>query len=246
MHLIFLSQVCLSNISIGLMTEKVVVSIGGSILIPGNEDYEYIKKLAELLKELSSEVKISVVCGGGKTARYYASVCRGLGGNVYEQDLFGITATRMNAGLLNFALGNDNFPDVPETVEDTVALFEKGNIAVMGGTVPGHTTDAVAAMLAEGIGADRIVNATSVDAVYSDDPNSNGNAERYSRITIRDLEKLVYGEHGASKSGVFDPLGVRIAKENRIDILTVHGRDLDDLRSAILGQKIKGTFVDSH
>ena len=101
-------------------------------------------------------------------------------------------------------------------------------------------------MLAEGIGADRIINATSVDAVYSDDPKSNGNAERYSRITIQDLEKLVGTEHGASKSGVFDPLGVRIAKKNKIDILTVHGRDWEDLRSAILGQNIKGTFVDSH
>ena len=191
------------------MTEKVVVSIGGSILIPGNEDYEYIRKLADLLTELSSQVRISVVCGGGKTARYYASVCRELGGDVYKQDLFGIAATRMNAGLLDMALGNDNFPNIPETIEEAVNLFEKGNIVVIGGTVPGHTTDGVAAMLAEGIGANRIVNATSVDAVYSEDPNSNGDAERYSRITINDLEKLVGNEHGASKSGVFDPLGDR-------------------------------------
>lgn len=227
------------------MTEKVVVSIGGSILIPGNEDYVYIEKLADLLKELSSEVKISVVCGGGKTARYYASVCRKLGGDVNAQDLFGITATRMNAGLLDRALGNNRYPGIPETVEEAVLLSEEYDIVVMGGTSPGHTTDAVAAMFAKGLKADRIVNATSVDAVYSGDPNVDNNAERYSRITILDLERLVESEHGASKSGVFDPLGVRIAKENKIDILTVHGRDLEDLRSAILGENIKGTFVDS-
>lgn len=116
----------------------------------------------------------------------------------------------------------------------------------MGGTEPGHTTDGVAAMLAERIGADRIVNATSVDAVYSDDPKTNGEAEKYSEITIERLEELVYGEHGASKSGIFDPLGVKIAKKNKIDIFMVHGRDLEDLRSAILGHKVKGTVVKSH
>lgn len=228
------------------MTDKVVVSIGGSILIPGNEDSTYIKKLAALLKELSSDVEISVVCGGGRTARYYASVSENIDGTMYQQDLFGITATRMNAGLLDLALGYGNYPAIPLTIKEAASRRKDGKILVMGGTEPGHTTDGVAAMLAEEIGANRIVNATSVDAVYSDDPKTNGEAEKYSEITIERLEELVYGEHGASKSGVFDPLGVKIAKKNKIDIFMVHGRDLEDLRSAILGLKIKGTVVKSH
>ncbi|HKM13320.1 MAG TPA: UMP kinase [Candidatus Methanomethylophilaceae archaeon] len=227
------------------MTDKVVVSIGGSILIPGNEDNAYIKKLAALLKELSSEVEISVVCGGGKTARYYASISEDICGTMHQQDLFGIAATRMNAGLLDLALGYGNYPDIPTTIKEAATRCNNGKIVVMGGTEPGHTTDGVAAMLAEEIGADRIVNATSVDAVYSDDPKTNDKAEKYSEITIERLEELVYGEHGASRSGVFDPLGVKIAKKNKIDIFMVHGRDLDDLRSAILGHKIKGTVVKS-
>ena len=56
------------------------------------------------------------------------------------------------------------------------------------------------------------------------------------------LPRLVY----ASSSSVFDPLGVKIARESKIDILIVDGRDLDELRNAILGKEIKGTFVDSH
>jgi uridylate kinase len=238
--------VSLRNISIGDITEKVVVSIGGSILIPGRNDGKYIGELAALLKELSSEVQISVVCGGGKTARYYAQTGHEIGGTMYQQDLFGISATRMNAGLLDLALGYGNYPDIPVTVEEAVSRCEEGEIVVMGGTEPGHTTDGVASMLARELKADRIVNATSVDAVYSDDPQTVPGAERYSEITINRLEELVYGEHGASKSGIFDPLGVEIAKNHKIDIFMVHGRDLKDLRSAILGQKIKGTVVRSH
>jgi uridylate kinase len=238
--------VSLRNISIGDITEKVVVSIGGSILIPGRNDGKYIGELAALLKELSSEVHISVVCGGGKTARYYAQTGSEVGGTMYQQDLFGISATRMNAGLLDLALGYGNYPDIPETVEEAASRCEEGGIVVMGGTEPGHTTDGVASMLAKELKADRIVNATSVDAVYSDDPRTVPGAERYSEITINRLEELVYGEHGASKSGIFDPLGVEIAKNHKIDIFMVHGRDLKDLRSAILGRGIKGTVVRSH
>ena len=96
------------------------------------------------------------------------------------------------------------------------------------------------------LGADRIVNATSVDAVYTDDPRKNPDAEKILDMTIQDLENIVYKEHGASRSSVFDPLGVQIAKENRIDILIVEGRNLDELRNAIVGNDIKGTFVNSH
>jgi uridylate kinase len=101
-------------------------------------------------------------------------------------------------------------------------------------------------MVAKAMGADRIVNATSVDAVYTDDPRKNPDAQKILNMTIEQLGDIVYKEHGASRSSVFDPLGVRLAKENRIDILIVDGRNLDELRNAILGNEIKGTFVDSH
>lgn len=41
------------------------------------------------------------------------------------------------------------------------------------------------------------------------------------------------------------PLGVKIAKEHRIDLLMVDGRDLVELKNAILGKEINGTFVNS-
>lgn len=225
--------------------DKVVVSIGGSILIPGNNDSEYIAKLADMLRSVCNEAQIAIVVGGGKTARYYAETGRGLGGNDYQLDILGIGATRLNAQLLSLALGD--MPDrVPENPEDLAANSAPGRIVVMGGTVPGHTTDAVAAMVAKAMGADRIVNATSVDAVYTDDPRKNPDAEKILNMTIDQLGDIVYKEHGASKSSVFDPLGVRLAKENRIDILIVDGRNIDELRNAILGKEINGTFVDSH
>ena len=130
--------------------------------------------------------------------------------------------------------------------EETASRAEVGRIAVMGGTEPGHTTEAVAMMVASCMDADRVVNATSVDAVYTDDPRSNQDAVRIPEMTIERLGEIVYKEHGASKSSVFDPLGVKIAAEKNIDIMIVDGRNLDELRKAILGERFDGTFVDSH
>lgn len=225
--------------------EKVVVSIGGSILVPGENDAEFIGKLAKMLKEVSKEVQLAIVCGGGKTARYYAGIAKDLGGDTYDQDILGIAATRMNAQLLMLALG-----DMPDAVianaEDLAKASEPGKIVVMGGTVPGHTTDAVSSMVAAAMKADRIINGTSVDAVYTADPRKDPDAKKITNMTIDDLAGIVYKEHGASKSSVFDPLGVKLAKENNIDILIIDGRNLDELKNAILGKPIKGTFVNSH
>ena len=225
--------------------EKVVVSIGGSVLIPDNDDSAYIAALAKVLKEVSKKVRIAVVCGGGKTARYYANTGRKLGGTTEQLDELGIGATRLNAMLLSLALGDDSYYSVPLTIGEAAEAFVSGKIVVMGGTEPGHTTDAVATMLAGKIGAERVVNATSVDAVYSDDPKTVPDAERFSKLTIEELSDIVYKEHDASRSSVFDPLGIKLAMRDRIDIFVVNGRDLNEVENAILGNEINGTVVNS-
>jgi uridylate kinase len=226
--------------------KKVVISIGGSILIPDSNDSVFIRELAQLIKELNDEVQMVIICGGGKIARYYAKTSSELGATVYQQDILGIGTTRLNAELLAIALGDISSTDIPLTAKDAVAKSAPGKVIVMGGTEPGHTTDAVATMVAKELHADRVINATSVDSVYSADPRKDPDAKRYTEITIEQLGQLVYKDHGAGKSSVFDPLGIKIATEEKIDLMIVDGRDLKDLKNAILGKKIKGTFVNSH
>jgi len=190
-------------------------------------------------------VQFTVVCGGGKVARYYTDTGRALGGTEDRLDLLGIGATRLNAGLLALALGDLSSSDIPTTAEAAAALNAPGRIVVMGGTAPGHTTDAVAVMVARALHGARVINATSVDAVYSADPRTHLDAVKYDRLTIKQLGDLVYKDHGAGKSSVFDPLGVKIAAEEKIDIAMVAGRDLVDLKKAILGEPFKGTYINS-
>jgi len=225
--------------------EKVVISLGGSILIPGDRDGTFLHDFASMLRTVIDDRELFVVCGGGRIARYYITTGRELGAGEDELDEMGIEVTRLNARLLQVALGDLACDTVPRTIEETASRGQRGRVAVMGGTTPGHTTDGVSAALAEKVGASRIVNATSVDGVYTSDPHKNKDCVKYEHMTFDELGRMMgKGKHGAGNSHVFDPLGAEIVKRCRIPILVVDGRDLDDMRNAILGQRIKGTVID--
>ena len=132
--------------------DYVVVSLGGSILVPGEKDSEHISAIAGLMRSLCKELHLVLVCGGGKVARYYISTGKELGASREQQDELGIEITRMNARLLQLALGKEAFGSIPRTVEEAVREARRGKMLVMGGTVPGHTTDAVSALVAEALG----------------------------------------------------------------------------------------------
>ncbi len=221
-----------------------MVSLGGSIIVPDDNDEVFLKRFADMIGSLCERYQIYLVCGGGKIARYYISVGRALGLSEHELDEMGIMTTRLNATLVAHALGDTAVGKVPIDVLEAHRLEQKGKVLVMGGTVPGHTTDAVSAMLAREVGAVRIVNGTSVDAAYTADPRKDPDAKRLSKISHRQLYELVnVGLHGAGPSNVFDRLGAQIAQEGHIDLCIVNGRNLDEMKAAIEGRPIQGTVV---
>jgi len=224
--------------------EKVVVSLGGSVLVPGEDDARYVHALAQLLQSLSSRVKLFVVTGGGRVARYYIETGRSIGIGERTLDEFGIAVTRLNARLLSAALRGRANREPATAYAEAARLARRYPIVVMGGTRPGHTTDRVSASLARFVRANRIVNATSVDGVYSADPKRNPSARLLPHVGFADLVRLSgKGHRTAGPSVVFDPVAARVVARDRIPLSVVHGRDLRALRAAILGEPFHGTRV---
>ncbi len=225
--------------------DKVVISIGGSVLVPDEDDANYMKKLASILKELSATHKLFVVTGGGKIARYYISFGRALSADERYLDELGIEVTRLNARLLIKALGHHVYQKPAVNIDNAEQAGWNHPIVVMGGTAPGHTTDAVSAMLADRVGAVRLVNATSVDGVYDSDPKKNDNAKKFDRMSYEQLRGVSSKEHDrAGPTVIFDPDGAKIILKAKIPLLVCHGRDLDTLKNAISGKEFNGTMVD--
>lgn len=222
----------------------VAISLGGSILAPDTIDPAFVRSVGELLVKLSAEFKLVVVTGGGRTARRYITAGRELGASEFFLDEMGIRASRLNARLLQCVLGNRCPSEIPEELSQAMELANTHPIVLMGGTHPGHTTDAVAALLAEGLGAARFVNATSVDGVYDKDPNKFTDAKHIPKLTADELLAIcIQGSTGAGPNVVLDPLAARVVARSGVPGAIVDGRDLAALEAAIKGEPFKGTIV---
>jgi uridylate kinase len=224
--------------------EKVVVSVGGSVLVPGEDDGRRLADLAHVLREASRDVRVFAVTGGGRIARYYIETGRAVGLPERTLDELGIAATRLNARLLGESLKGAANREPATSYAEAARLARRHRIVLMGGTRPGHTTDRVSVALARFVRADRIVNATSVDGVYTADPKKDPSARRLPRLGFAELVALAGREPwSAGPSIVFDAPAARSLAAARIPMAVVQGRDLEALRNAILGRPFRGTSV---
>ncbi|HXX55564.1 MAG TPA: UMP kinase [Methanoregula sp.] len=223
--------------------KKLVISLGGSILIPGLEK-NTIREYLPVLRAIAKKHRLFVVVGGGGEARRYIAVARKLGVDEGTGDEIGILITRLNATLLIAALGDDAYPKVAESHAEAKKFAESGKIVVMGGITPGQTTDAVAAVLAERAGASVFINATSVDGIYSADPKKDKTAKRFDRLTPEQLLGIV-GQTGlgAGSNNVLDIVAARVVERSGIPLVVLDGRDPKNLSDAVLKGKFTGTVV---
>lgn len=177
-----------------------------------------------------------------------------------QLDDLGIDATRLNARLLLGAMQTRGaiVPwDVPEDCHRAETLGQHYDCVVMGGTVPGHTTDAVSAELARRMGAGRLVIATNVDGIYTADPRTHPGAELVERLDFARLIDIVGEPTGeAGVAAVVDPTAARVAADiaassanagdaslQGFELAVVDGRNLENLRAACLGEAFKGSLV---
>jgi uridylate kinase len=213
-------------------------------MIPDAPDVAYIKQLAAELVALSEKFRLFVVVGGGKLARNYIQASRQLGADETTLDRIGIDATRLNARVLIAALGDHALGRPPHDFDEALEASRGHAIVVMGGTHPGHTTDAVAVMMGERARAQRVLILTNVDGVYSADPRLDRTAKRLDRLTASELIAVTgRATLEAGSTGVIDPTGCKIIQRARIPTSVLHGRDFDALRAAAEGRPFKGSVV---
>ena len=218
---------------------RLVLSLGGSVFEGGAER---IRSFARVLDEISSENELFVVVGGGKLARELIGKARELGANETMCDYIGIAVTRINAMLLAIAMRN-SAKRIPENFIEAQELSKNYSAVVMGGTFPGHTTDATSALLAEFVNADLLLNATSVDGVYSEDPKKNPNARKFERLTPSELVRLIANSSmEAGANVVMDLLSAKIIERSRIRTVIFRGEP-ENILKVLRGERI-GTVVE--
>jgi len=222
-----------------------IFSLGGSVVAPvENVDEAFVKEFASLVAELSKKNKIGIVVGGGKPARHAIEAVRLAGKNQAECDYAGIDASRENAKAVAKIMGLKQ-KEIPENFRDARPPLEKNGIVVMGGTEPGHSTDAVAMILGEYCNAELVLNLTNVDGIYDKDPKLHKDARLLEKVSLDELHRMVVEiPQDAGRYDLMDLVAVKILERSGIRCIALNGRNIGNMRAAIAGKKFVGTVIE--
>jgi len=224
---------------------RVTLCIGGSVLAPSGLDVEFTKKLAGIVRRLVQEGhEVSIVVGGGAPARMYIEAGQRLLFPSVKLDEFGIAVTRLNAKFLALALGDICEREPLETIEEAFFVLASGKVPLMGGTTPGQTTDAVAAMLASSLGSELLIFVTDVDGIYDKDPKHHPDARKIREMKTVDLLNL-FGKTKISPgiNVVIDPVAAKLIHLHKLKCIVIGKEEIDNLPSILSGGPHAGTTI---
>ena len=225
----------------------VVLSLGGSLIIPKNIDVKFLREFRSVLKKHTRKYKFVVVCGGGSTAREY------IGGlekeksakKIFHQGLLGIATTRLNARFMTYFFGNDANKGIPHDMKEVKGMLRIYDIVFCGALryAKSETSDATSAKLANLFNSD-FINMTNVLGLYNKNPSKYKDAKFISKITWESFDKMASslifkpGQHF-----ILDQTASKIIKKYKISTYIL-GQNLKNLDSVLRGKKFKGTLIE--
>lgn len=222
--------------------KTIIISLGGSLIIPEDIDVSFLKKFKEAIIEFVSEGNRAViVTGGGQVCRKYIRAAEKLSEvSDISKDFIGIRATKLNAELILSMFGNDAHNEV---IEDPTTEIETGQrIIIASGWKPGFSSDMDAVLLAENLNAGIIINMSNIDYVYDKDPKKFKNAKPIKRLSWEDMGKLVGEEWVPGMNLPFDPVASKKAAELRLKVMII-GKDVKNLKNLLKEKEFKGTLI---
>lgn len=228
--------------------KRVLLKISGEALA-GDEKFgisdETTNTVAKQIKELCDlGVETAIVVGGGNFWRGRSSENM----DRATADYMGMLATVMNALALESAL---NIHGVKARVQTAIEMreiaepyarmkaisrLERKEVVIFGAGTgnPFFSTDTTAALRAAEMDAEVILLAKNVDAVYSDDPETNPNAERYDSLTFKEVVD--------QDLKVMDLTAATLCRDNGIAIHVFGVAGEGNIMKAVCGEKI-GTII---
>ncbi len=223
-----------------------VISLGGSIVAPEQVDTVFVKAFIALVKKhLDREPgrRVVLIVGGGAPARRYQAAYRDICNDVSsdDQDWIGIMATRLNAELVRASLGERCSNPV---VTDPSADFEfTGQVLVAAGWKPGFSTDFDSVVLAERFKAERVINLSNIEKVYTADPKLDPDARPLDSVSWEEFRAMVGEDWTPGKNLPFDPVATRRAAELGLQVISAGGKNLENIENILEGREFFGTLI---
>ena len=226
-----------------MQDEKIVISLGGSLIVPDEIDVNFINNFKNAVNSFTEKgKKFVIITGGGRLCRKYQEAAIAITNlNPEELDLLGIYSTHFNAQFMKFVFGQDANPSI--ITDPTLPINFEKPIVIGGGWKPGNSTDLVAVTIAKSIGAKTIINLSNTDYVYDSDPKFNDEAKKIEKISWREYRKIIPESWHPGLNSPFDPIASKLAEENSISVVTMNGKNISNLTSFLEGKDFEGTTI---
>ncbi len=228
---------------------RVLLKVSGEALMGAREfgiDLDMAGRIAdEIALAVQAGVQVALVIGGGNIFRGMAGAAQGM--DRANADQMGMLATVMNALAMQDVLVSKDIdaramsaihmPTVCESYTRARALshLSRGKVVLCaaGTGNPFFTTDTAAALRAAELKCDAFFKGTSVDGVYSADPKTDQNAERF--------QSLSYDEVLARNLRVMDAAAIALARDSAIPVFVFSIRQSGEFNKVLCGD---GTFTE--
>jgi uridylate kinase len=225
--------------------ELIVVSLGGSLIIPDDVDTEFLKKFKEVIKKNSRKYKFIINCGGGSIARKYIAALKKISANDKLQSLAGISATRMNARFVSYFFNKDPKEGIPHSMIQIERYLKRQDIVFCGALEykPRQTSDSTCAQIAKHFKTE-FINLTNVKGLYTKNPMEFKDAKFVPKISWNDFYKRVNKiKYKPGQHFVLDQTAAKTIMQNEIKTYIL-GKDLKQLDNLLNNKNFEGTTIE--
>ncbi len=222
--------------------KRIVISLGGSIIVPGEIDSSLVREFVTLIESYCAQgFSFCIITGGGATARAYQNALRNFSSSDNDSDWIGVFATRLNGEFIRFAFKDLAYPSV---VSYPFSFDTVSHPVVVGaGHAPGNSSDMGAVLAADYLQSSRVVNLSNISYVFSGDPKTNPEAIPLKQLSWDEYLKIIPTQWIPGMSTPFDPIASAYCKEKSIEVAVINGRNLEAFKNYMEGKEFEGTQI---
>jgi len=226
--------------------ETIVMSVGGSLIVPDGIDTTFLTTLKTFITDQTHNHgrRFIMIAGGGRTARNYQDAAATVTDLTSDDlDWMGIHATRLNGHLLRTVFRDIAHPVMitnPDDVQDIPGL---PLVVVASGYRPGCSTDLRAVQIAQLVKATKVINLSNIDYVYTADPRTNPDATKIETSTWAEFRALIPADWDPGMSAPFDPIAAKAADEANIEVAIINGQRPDAVANYLASENFIGTLI---